>query len=246
MAQSPLGVPAPVPLPSSNQRNLLIGQATDGMIMGKLPLELETRQAWSPPAPSRDLLSVLTGSVLRRESSRSLSSTPLKTKAVDCLSDRPTKRQRLDLSTNKKTVRFVTDESKLHEVIPVPGGEEYDCQARWYTRSEYNAFRQDMKMNFFMHSLWMRNVERQQQDVPPPKDLCVRGLEKFCFYSNQAAVKDMRQLRLNAVLDQQRIQKVIGAEDPLTIRLVAEILSQRVSDQALQRGTEDCKAVFNS
>lgn len=229
--------------PGSHQHNVLIEQASDGMITGKIPLGIHSMGS----AHDQGIFAALTSNMLRQPGLSSVSFPHLKSKAVDCLSDRPTKKPRLDpLPKHKKTARFVTDESKLYEMIPITQGEEYDCEARWYSRSEYNSFRQDMKMNFFMHSLWMRNVEQQQQeDMQPPKDLCIRGLEKFCFYSNQAAMKDMRLLRLQAVLDQQRIQKAVGTKDPMTTRVVAEILSQRVAEQALQRGAEDCEAACN-
>ena len=175
------------------------------MITGKLPLDLENRRISSLSNESEVL------SVLVQGPEIALSSTIRKSKAIDCISQRPVKKARIQQDTHdkiKKCVRFVADETKLFEIIPRKQGEEYQCHSRWYTRWEYNVFRQDIKMNFFMHSLWMKNAEQHahQGNVPPPADMCVRGLEKFCFYSNQAVVKDMRRLRMQAVLDQQRIQ----------------------------------------
>ena len=148
----------------------------------------------------------------------------------------------------KKTVSFAAQESELLQVIPTPEGEEYSFEDRWYSRGDYNEFRQDMKMNFFLHSMWMRKSQQKQPATSPrarpPKEICIRGLEKFCFYSNQAAVKEMRRTRLNAVLDQQRIQKAVGIDDPMTIRMVAEVLSRRVAEQALERGTDDYRSAL--
>jgi hypothetical protein len=154
----------------------------------------------------------------------------------------------LPVPKKSKVLRF----ANAHEPEIIPDSQhDYDCDARWYSRSEYNAFRQDMKMNFFMHSMYMRRNSLSQQDkhtdvqVRPPQDMCIRGLEKFCFHSNhEAVVKDARKLRMQAVLDQQSVQRALGYEDPVAIRVVAELYSEKVILQALERAADDCRAVL--
>ncbi|CAB9525276.1 expressed unknown protein [Seminavis robusta] len=143
----------------------------------------------------------------------------------------------------KKSVRFASQEPT--DIIS-QNDDNYDCEARWYSRAEYNAFRQDMRQNFFMHSMYMRrnSLPRTQYDsIPrPPKDLCIRGLEKFCFHD--VVGKDARKLRLQAVLDQQGVQQALGNDDPMAIRVVAELHSQKVCQQALARAADDFRAVL--
>jgi hypothetical protein len=154
----------------------------------------------------------------------------------------------LTIPNANKVLRF----ANAHEPEIIPDSQhDYDCDARWYSRGEYNAFRQDMKMNFFMHSMYMRRNSLSQQEkhpgvqVRPPQDMCIRGLEKFCFHSNhEAVVKDTRKLRMQAVLDQQSVQRALGYKDPMAIRVVAELYSQKVIVQGLERAADDYRAVL--
>jgi hypothetical protein len=161
--------------------------------------------------------------------------------------DFPLQFQVLPMPKSTKVLRFANVQEP--EIIP-DSRQEYDCDARWYSRSEYNSFRQDMKMNFFMHSMYMRRNSLSQQNhtdarVSPPQDMCIRGLEKVCFYSNHEAVfQDTRKLQMQAVLDQQSVQRALGYEDPMAIRVVAELYSQKVVLQALGRAADDYRSVL--
>ena len=198
---------------------------------------------------------------------------------------RPTKRPRLDTTATgtalssssnatKKSVRFAAP-SALALMIPTTNktsttasndeNDGYDADVRWYSRQEYNDFRNDMKLNFFMHSSFL---QKQKQDkhkvVIPPPDLCIRGLEKLCVYAHAfmmtpaatpttmacssmgGADADLRKVRFVAVLDQQQIQRAVGHSDEDMIRLVAEVLSKRNCDYALARATQDYQEVYSS
>ena len=238
---------------SDRPDNIPINSADDATLLEKLGLSLDElpthTQTPNEDLPrAGDIIAALRGCggthTHERSLKRPLRLLPAVSKQDECLSARPTKKLRT--TTARKTVSFVSDVSTLHEVIPNQPGELYESDERWYSRSDYNSFRQDMKMNFFMHSLWMRNTQDHTQSTSPPADMCIRGLEKFCFYSNQADMKDMRRLRQQAILDQQDIQKALGEADPMTLRLVAEVLSNRALDQATERGATDSVAAASS
>lgn len=168
----------------------------------------------------------------------------------------------------EKCVSFSDSEA---EVIPTQANDAAAAakEKTWYTRQDYAAFRQDMKVDYLIHEL----LKRRSPDAAPlevPEDHCIRGLEKICTSSSSSTTtattsnatdntttattddistesivssnyKEMRHQRITAVLDQQRVQRIIGMADPEILSTIAQVLSKRACDQALLQAAEDAK-----
>jgi hypothetical protein len=109
-----------------------------------------------------------------------------------------------------------------------------DLPTTWYNHKEYADFRGNMMADIMayrnaadVHSFFQSN------------HFCVRGLEKYCFPETHELSKTMKRKRIEAVLDQQLIQRAIGSHDPQTLGLVAEVLAERSCKHALDMAAID-------
>jgi hypothetical protein len=137
----------------------------------------------------------------------------------------------------RRAVRFSEREA---EEIPSVNDESSTGQT-WYNRQDYAVFREDMKVDYFIQAL----LKKRSPDAPPvevPPDHCIRGLEKICTDAESIqSCKSRRQQRVQAVLDQQRVQCFIGEADPTILGTIAQVLSKRACDLALDQAAEDAK-----
>jgi hypothetical protein len=106
----------------------------------------------------------------------------------------------------------------------------------WYKKDEYAGFRKSMKKDI---STFRRTKDLQL--FARTTNYCIRGLEKHCYPKEHEDIKNMKRLRIEAVLDQQSFQRAMGLNDPHTLGLVAEVLSNRSCNQALVFAAMDVK-----
>jgi hypothetical protein len=103
----------------------------------------------------------------------------------------------------------------------------------WYNKKDYETFRCNVKRDVcYMANLFQAD-QLAQIDFNEYSHL---GLEKYiCSSQERKENKNLRKQRTQAVLNQQRLQRVVGMNDPETIRMMAEVFAQRAIEHAVAR-----------
>lgn len=141
------------------------------------------------------------------------------------------KRQR---TIETKSVKFAVE---INEVIPTTTP---TCttvmvvEDQWYSGQDYVDFKKNVRRDVMHMTLFaghhdsLRHLDFSQHSVV--------GIEKYCSSTHeQHAVKGARAQLVQAVLDQQALQRFLGMTDPETIRMMSQLHTHTSSQRAIQR-----------
>lgn len=131
----------------------------------------------------------------------------------------------------KRSVSF----SESLQVIPTPPC-AYDSSLtpwRWYRRQDYAAFKATIKQDVMHMALLCHSDSLRQLDF---SEHSVVGIEKYCRAGQEqiSARRAQKQL-VQAVLDQQALQKTLNLKDAETMRLTSLVYTQHGTLLAMQR-----------
>jgi hypothetical protein len=131
----------------------------------------------------------------------------------------------------KRSVSF----SETLQVIPAPAF-AYDSSitpTRWYRRQDYAAFKATIKQDVMHMALLCHSDSLRKLDF---SEHSVVGIEKYCRAAKeQISAKQAQKQLVQAVLDQQALQKVLNLKDEETMRLTSLVYTQQGTLLALQR-----------
>lgn len=103
----------------------------------------------------------------------------------------------------------------------------------WYTPHDYATFRKNAKRDVLHMTFAARENQMAQLDFA---EVSVVGLEKYCCSSSDIdQMRDERKRLVQAVLDQQCLQKVLGVNDPEMILMMSQVHTHTASQKAQDR-----------
>lgn len=148
------------------------------------------------------------------------------------------------VATQKKSVSFAS--TGVSAVIPVKAA---SSSKTWHTRSDYAAFKGNMKRDVVYFAQSLRCCRQQATQKKPccgdydKAEYCALGLEKYCSsITEQMRAKQMKQHRVATILQQQAVQKqlcLMGVgqteEAHRALRMLASTMAQPAVDRAIVR-----------
>jgi hypothetical protein len=132
---------------------------------------------------------------------------------------------------SKRMRKAVSFSESMNRRVVVHTTEEEKRNA-WYNRNEYREFREDMQATALSVHLGIANFIE-------PEDFCLRGLEANLSPKMAIMRKLKRQLLVESILREQRLQKVVGAVNHEAIRQLSTLLSSDAQIDAVLRGVSD-------
>lgn len=139
---------------------------------------------------------------------------------------RPFKKAR----TTNKSVRFAT----TCQVATFHQPSDYDNHKIWYNDTEYHSFKTHCKRDVIAYARALK-----QTGVFDSNEHCVRGLEGYFPTTRKQALEQRKRERLHAVLDQQDVQRVTGAEGTESLACLSGFYSKKSRDRAVQMARRD-------
>lgn len=109
----------------------------------------------------------------------------------------------------------------------------------WYTLNDYQSFKQTVKADLKAYKMARNNKTKMNMKVH-----CLRGLEKYIQPTINKFHKEQSQKRIQAVLDQQLIQRTLDDVDnnknnDNTMSVLAQIIAQSTCDMAIEQAALD-------
>jgi len=134
-------------------------------------------------------------------------------------------------TTAKKSVRFLS-------TVTVLTPDSVTTPDNWYSRQDNNRFKSNIKRD--VHHLGMLCKANAVATVDQT-EYCLVGLERYCCSAEfQKQCKQMKQKRVQVVLDLQYGQKQIGVRDDEAICCAAERYSALATKRALLLAARLC------
>ena len=165
--------------------------------------------------------------------SHPLTSTPLLKMKRTCYDDKehsllvdfPGAHQREKSASRKVAFSPTSTMQRYHQYGHDDVEQADDCDL-WYKKSDYEAFRQNTKIEVAFARL--QNETNDCNDVRSSRkvEVCVRGIEKSLCRNTLLNIMEQREMHKNHVLEEQAFQFYEGIQDPCALRSVSRVHSK--------------------
>ena len=161
--------------------------------------------------------------------------------AANCLQEQKLSRKRSRSSISRTTSSAAPETKKRRiakkqvgfrnfvEILPTTSTSTVND---WCNEADAMSFKANIKRDVvYLAKLLKENRVREMDQT----EYCTVGIERYCCTpATRAQAKAMKQDRIKAVLQEQIMQKTLGANEPEMIREVAAKYSQHARERALQ------------
>ena len=110
---------------------------------------------------------------------------------------------------------------------------EHSPSKTWYTEIEYQRFKQEVKVDIMSVRKRLRETTER---VPNIGSYCLVGIEQAASHQGMNVAVSFKKIVIQAVLLEQKRQRVLGYHDPDQIAVLSESLTAESCKEARKRG----------